>query len=80
VQAVPETAWQPPAWRIEINRRARSGKGHTYHWIWRLTFADGRRRSRYGGSLASLPNPRRWRKYKRNSRRAARREKENQNG
>lgn len=65
-----------PSWRIEINRREQSQKEYLYHWIWRLTLADGGRRSRYGGNLDRLPDPQRLTQYKRNSQRYAQRQKE----
>ncbi len=61
------------SWRIEINRRPGPEGSYWYHWLYRLTLPDGRRASRYGGSMEMLPSPERLAQYKRNSKRHARR-------
>ncbi len=56
------------AWRIEINRRAKSGGGYSYHWLYR--FGSGNdRRAVYGGTIDRLIalNPARWAAYQENT-------------
>lgn len=55
-----------------MRRRGPSG-GYWYHWVYRLRLPDGGRRSRYGGTLETLPRPERLAQYRRNSKRHARR-------
>ena len=65
----PATTRKKYNWRIEINKRKKKDNGFTYHWIYRLTKENGKRKSKYGGSLDSLKmrNPERWESYKQNS-------------
>jgi len=56
------------AWRIEINRRRKSGGGWSYHWLYR--FGSGRDRTAiYGGTIDRLIalNPARWAAYQENT-------------
>ncbi len=68
------------SWRIEINRRPGPEGSYWYHWVYRLTLPDGRRASRYGGSLDRLPSPERLAQYKRNSKKHARRVRTHEQG
>jgi hypothetical protein len=61
------------SWRTEINRRRTKKGSYHYHWIYRLTLANGKRMSRYGGKIDTLPMPSRWSQYKRNSKKLAKR-------